>query len=187
MINLVKGQRIRLALKKVNVGLGWRPNDTGGADFDLDASAFLLDEGGKTPADEFFVFYNNQKSPDGAVASSGDDLTGGNSEEGDDETLSVDLTRLDRRVTQIVFTATIYEAEARRQNFGQVRDSYMRIYNADTNEEIAKYELEEDFSIETAVVFGRLYQKGGEWKFEASGIGVKGGLEELVGKYCHSN
>ncbi|MCR4801023.1 MAG: TerD family protein [Bacteroidales bacterium] len=182
-INLQKGQRIEIGLQKVGVGLGWNPNQGSGFDFDLDASAFMLGSNKKLPQDEFLVFYNNQKSPDGAVESSGDDQTGGNSDGGDDETLTVDLSKVDARVQEIVFTVTIHEAEQRKQNFGQVRDSYVRIYNAITNEEIAKYELEEDFSIETAVEFGRLYRKGGEWKFEAMGIGYKGGLQYFVDKY----
>lgn len=137
----------------------------------------------KLPKDEFFVFYNNQKSPDGAVESTGDDLTGGNSDGGDDETLNVDLAKVDPQVQEIIFTATIYKAEERKQNFGQVRNSYIRIYNSITNEEIARYDLDEDFSIETAVEFGRLYRRNGEWKFEAMGIGNKGGLQALVNKY----
>lgn len=184
-INLQKGQRIGIGLQKVGVGLGWDPNESTGYDFDLDASAFMLGENKKLPADEFFVFYNNQKSPDGAVESSGDDLTGGNSDGGDDETLTVDLSKVDSRVNEILFTATIHDAVNRHQNFGQVRNSYIRIYNAITNEEIAKYDLDEDFSIETAVEFGRLYRRNGEWKFEAIGNGYKGGLEHFVNKYAY--
>lgn len=184
-INLQKGQRIDIGLKKVGVGLGWDPNESTGYDFDLDASAFMLGENKKLPADEFFVFYNNLKSPDGAVESSGDDLTGGNSDGGDDETLTVDLSKVDPRVNEILFTATIHDAENRRQNFGQVHNSYIRIYNAITNEEIAKYDLDEDFSIETAVEFGRLYRRNGEWRFEAIGNGYKGGLEHFVNKYAY--
>lgn len=184
-INLQKGQRIDIGLKKVGVGLGWDPNESTGYDFDLDASAFMLGENKKLPADEFFVFYNNLKSPDGAVESSGDDLTGGNSNGGDDETLTVDLSKVDPRVNEILFTATIHDAENRRQNFGQVHNSYIRIYNAITDEEIAKYDLDEDFSIETAVEFGRLYRRNGEWRFEAIGNGYKGGLEHFVNKYAY--
>ena len=180
MINLQKGQRIEIGLSKVGVGLGWDPNESTGFDFDLDASAFMLGSNKKLPQDEFFVFYNNQKSPDGAVESSGDDLTGGNSDGGDDETLTVDLTKVDPRIEEIIFTVTIHEAIARKQNFGQVHNSYIRIYNAVTNEDIARYDLDEDFSIETAVEFGRLYKRGSEWKFEAMGIGYKGGLQYFV-------
>lgn len=182
-ISLEKGQRIEIGLSKVSVGLGWDPNEGSGFDFDLDASAFMLGSNKKLPSDDFFVFYNNQKSPDGAVESTGDDLTGGNSDGGDDETLNVDLTKVNSQVQEIIFTATIYKAEERRQNFGQVRNSYIRIYNSITNEEIARYDLDEDFSIETAVEFGRLYRRNGEWKFEAMGIGNKGGLQALVNKY----
>lgn len=182
-INLQKGQRIEIGLQKVGVGLGWDPNASTGYDFDLDASAFMLGENKKLPKDEFFVFYNNQKSPDGAVESSGDDLTGGNSDGGDDETLTVDLSKVDPHIQEIIFTVTIHEAVQRRQNFGQVHNSYIRIYNAVTNEEIAKYDLDEDFSVETAVEFGRLYKRNGVWKFEAIGNGYKGGLQYLVDKY----
>jgi tellurium resistance protein TerD len=182
-INLTKGQRIEIGLTKVGIGLGWDPNAGTGFDFDLDASAFLLGENKKIPQDEYFVFYNNQKSPDGAVESSGDDLTGGNSD-GDDETLKVDLSKLDPKIQEIIFTVTIHDYESRRQNFGQVRNSFIRIYNSQTNDEIAKYDLDEDFSVETAVEFGRLYKRNGEWKFEAMGIGYKGGLQYFVGKYA---
>ena len=182
-ISLEKGQRIEIGLSKVSVGLGWDPNEGSGFDFDLDASAFMLGANKKLPKDEYFVFYNNQKSPDGSVESTGDDLTGGNSDGGDDETLNVDLTKVDPQVQEIIFTATIYKAEERKQNFGQVRNSYIRIYNSITNEEIARYDLDEDFSIETAVEFGRLYRRNGEWKFEAMGVGNKGGLQALVNKY----
>lgn len=187
MINLEKGQRISMdkSLSLVGVGLGWDPNEGSGYDFDLDASAFMLGSKGKIPADEYFVFYNNPKSPDGSVESTGDDTTGGNSDGGDDETLNVDLTKVDPQIQEIVFTATIYKAAERRQNFGQVRNSYIRIYDAKTNTEIARYDLDEDFSIETAVEFGRLYRYNGEWKFEAIGNGSKGGMESLVNKYAY--
>lgn len=186
MINLEKGQRISMdkGLSLVGVGLGWDPNEGAGYDFDLDASAFMLGSNGKIPTDDYFVFYNNKKSPDNSVESTGDDLTGGNSDGGDDETLNVDLTKVSSQIQEIVFTATIYKAEERKQNFGQVRNSYIRIYDAKNNTEIARYDLDEDFSIETAVEFGRLYRRGGEWKFEAMGIGSKGGLQSLVNKYA---
>lgn len=182
-INLTKGQRIEIGLAKVGVGLGWDPNEGTGFDFDLDASAFMLGVNKKIPQEDFFVFYNNQKSADGSVESSGDDLTGGSSD-GDDETLTVDLAKVDQRIQEIIFTVTIHEYEARKQNFGQVRNSFIRIYNAQNNQEIAKYELDEDFSVETAIEFGRLYKKNNEWKFEAMGIGYKGGLEFFVKKYA---
>lgn len=183
MINLQKGQRIEIGLKNVGVGLGWDPNESTGFDFDLDASAFMLASDGKLPQDEYFVFYNNTVSPDGAVESSGDDRSGGNSDGGDDETLTVDLNKVNPQVTEIVFTVTIHEADVRKQNFGQVHNSYIRIFNSVTNEVIAKYELDEDFSVETAVEFGRLYKYNGEWKFEAVGKGFKGGLQYFVNKY----
>ena len=185
-INLVKGQRISMdkGLSLVGVGLGWDPNANGGYDFDLDASAFMLGADGQIPAEKYFVFYGNQKSPDGSVESSGDDRSGGNSDGGDDETLNIDLTKVNNNIQEIIFTATIYEAEVRQQNFGQVRNSYIRIYDAKTDVEIARYDLDEDFSIETAVEFGRLYRRNGEWKFEALGIGNKGGLQALVDKYA---
>ena len=185
MINLEKGQRINMekGLTLVGVGLGWDPNVGSGFDFDLDASAFMLGSNSRIPQDEYFVFYNNPISPDGALESSGDDLTGGNSDGGDDETLNVDLTKVDEKIQEIIFTATIYKADERRQNFGQVHNSYIRIFNAVNNVEIARYDLDEDFSIETAVEFGRLYRHRGDWKFEAIGNGSKGGLETLVNKY----
>lgn len=181
-INLQKGQRVDVGLMKVGVGLGWDPNEGTGYEFDLDASAFMLASNKKLPSDDFFIFYNNPVSPDKAVESSGDDRTGGSSD-GDDETLTVDLSKVDLRVQEILFTVTIHEAEARKQNFGQVHNSFIRIYNANTNEEIAKYELDEDFSIETAIEFGRLYRRGNEWKFEAMGIGYNGGLQFFVDRY----
>ena len=186
MINLEKGQRISMdkGLSLVGVGLGWDPNEGTGFEFDLDAAAFMLGSNGQIPAQEYFVFYNNMKSPDGSVETTGDDLTGGNSDGGDDETLNVDLTKVSPQIQEIVFTATIHKAEERRQNFGQVRNSYIRIYDAKKNEEIARYDLDEDFSVETAVEFGRLYRRGGEWKFEAIGNGSKGGLENLCNKYA---
>ena len=183
-ITLEKGQRIGIGLSKVSVGLGWDPNEGTGFDFDLDASAFMLGSNKKIPNDNYFIFYNNPKSPDGAVESTGDDTTGGNSDGGDDETLNVDLQKVDPSIQEILFVATIYKADERKQNFGQVRNSYIRIYNSITNEEIARYDLDEDFSVETAVEFGRLYRHNGEWKFEAIGNGNKGGLQALVNKYA---
>jgi tellurium resistance protein TerD len=185
-INLNKGDRFDLSkgLTQVGVGLGWEPNEGESSfDFDLDASAFMLGANKKLPQDDFFVFYNNPQSPDEAVASSGDDTTGGSSD-GDDETLSVNLPKVDKRVEEIIFTVTIHDYAKRKQNFGQVRGSFIRIYNAVSGEEIAKYELNEDFSVETAVEFGRLYRSGGQWKFEAMGIGYKGGLQYFVDKYA---
>ena len=184
-IDLVKGQRINLeeSLHLVGVGLGWQANDSSGADFDLDASAFMLNSNGKLPNDQYFVFYGNQTSPDSSVKSEGDNVVGG---DGDVETLNVDLQKVSPNVQEIIFTVTIYESAVRRQNFGQVRNAYIRIYNKDNNEEIARYDLDEDFSIETAVEFGRLYRKNDIWKFEAMGNGYKHGLARLVEKYGSS-
>ena len=184
-INLTKGQRMDMpgGLTKIAVGLGWDPSASPGEEFDLDASAFMLAADKHIPAEGFFVFYNSPESDDRAVSSSGDDRTGGSSE-GDDETLSVDLTKVDPRIEEIIFTVTIHDYESRRQNFGQVRNSFIRIYDALSQVEICKYELGEDFSVETAVEFGRLYKRGGAWRFEAMGIGYKGGLAAFTGTYA---
>jgi tellurium resistance protein TerD len=184
-IQLTKGQRIDIGLQKLSVGLGWAPNPNASShDFDLDASAFLLAADGQIPAEQFFVFYGNEAgSPDGAVKSSGDDRTGGNSE-GDDEIISVDLDRLDPRIEQIIFTVTIYEFAERKQNFGQVRNSFIRISDATNGVELCKYELDEDFSVETAIEFGRLYKRGNAWRFEAIGLGSSGGLQAFLVKYA---
>jgi tellurium resistance protein TerD len=180
-INLEKGQRVSVDLPKFTIGLGWDANasSTGGA-FDLDASVFILGENGKLLSDSHFVFYNNLKSPDGAVEHTGDNLTGEG--DGDDESILVDLSKIDVLARELCIVVTIHEALSRRQNFGQVRNSYVRIING-SGEEILKYELEEDFSIETAVEFGRIYRRGNEWKFEAVGVGRKGGLEDYLNKY----
>jgi tellurium resistance protein TerD len=182
-INLVKGQKIDIGLTKMSVGLGWTPHEGTGFDFDLDASAFMVDQGRLIPEEQFFVFYGNTDSPDTALHHTGDDPTGGNSAGGDDETIMVDLSKVDSRIQEILFVVTIYEAAARRQNYGQVRDSYIRIVDDSTGLEVAKYELGEDFSIETAVEFGRLYRRDGKWKFEASGIGYKEELAFFLAKY----
>jgi tellurium resistance protein TerD len=183
VINLEKGDSVGLGLQQVGIGLGWDPAE-GSVDFDLDASAFLLGDNKKIPSEQFFVFYNNLKSGDGSVESSGDDTTGGSSDGDDDETLMVNLEAVDPRVTEILVTVSIHDYEARNQNFGQVRNSFMRIYDARSNEEICKYELDEDFSTETALEFGRLCRKGGAWEFEATGVGIEGGLQALVSRYA---
>lgn len=184
-INLSKGQRVSLesGLKNITVGLGWDPNEGTGFDFDLDASAFMLGENGKIPQDEYFVFYNNKFSPDGAVEGADDDTTGGAADDGDDEEIKVQLTKVSSDIKEIIFVVTIHEYDLRKQNFGQVRNSYIRIVNTDTNEEIMKYELDEDYSTETSIEFGRLYRRGSEWKFEAMGKGYESGLEFFVNKY----
>jgi len=181
-INLQKGQREVINAPKFTIGLGWDTNSSStGAAFDLDASVFILGDNKKLVADEYFVFYNNLTSPDGAVEHTGDNLTGAG--DGDDEQIKVDLSKIDGRVSEICVVVTIHEAENRRQNFGQVRNSFVRIVNTDTNEVVLKYELEEDFSIETAVEFGRIYKRNNEWKFEAVGVGMKGGLQDYLNKY----
>ena len=185
-INLTKGQRVDIGLQKLGVGLGWDPSAAPGVEFDLDASAFMLGSNNQVPTENFFVFYGNMLSPDGAVGSSGDDRTGGNSD-GDDETLMVDLSRIDPRIEQIVFIVSIHEFVERRQNFGQVRNSFIRIYDATNNAELCKYELGEDFSVETAIEFGRLYKRNDAWRFEAIGNGHAGGLEAFVKKYASAH
>lgn len=182
-INLVKGQKIDIGLTNMSVGLGWTPNEGTGFAFDLDASAFMIDQNKLIPEEKYFIFYGNTDSPDLALHHSGDDPTGGNSDGGDDETIVVDLSKVDQKVQEILFVVTIYDATPRRQNFGQVRNSYIRIVDNSTGLEVAKYELGEDFSIETAVEFGRLYRKDGKWKFEASGIGYKEELAFFLAKY----
>lgn len=182
-INLQKGQKIDIGLSKISVGLGWNPNEGTGYAFDLDASAFMINAGRLIPAEEYFVFYGNTDSPDGALHHTGDDPTGGNSDGGDDETILVDLSKVDTQVNEILFVVTIHEAMQRKQNYGQVRDSYIRIVDDATGNEIAKYELGEDFSIETGVEFGRLYKRDGKWKFEASGIGYREDLAFFLSKY----
>ncbi|TWF42845.1 tellurium resistance protein TerD [Chitinophaga polysaccharea] len=182
-INLQKGQRIDIGLSRISVGLGWHPNEGTGYDFDLDASAFMIDENRLILQEEYFIFYGNTDSPDGALHHTGDDPTGGNSAVGDDEVIQVDLSKVNPRVKEILFVVTIHDAFNRKQNYGQVRDSYIRIVDDANGQEIAKYELGEDFSIETGVEFGRLYVKDGKWKFEASGKGYKEDLAFFLSKY----
>ena len=185
-IDLSKGARIDLAkeapgLEKVTVGLGWDANatDTGG-EFDLDASVFMIDSTSKTPSEKFFVYYNNTTSEDGAVTHHGDNKTGAG--DGDDEVIDVLLSKVDEKVQEITFIVTIHESEARKQNFGQVSNSYIRLLDGD--KEIAKYELDEDYSTETAIEFGKLYKKNGNWRFQAVGTGYNSGLQTFVDKYC---
>ena len=186
-VSLKKGQKVSLTkgnpgLSKVVVGLGWDVNqfDTGG-DFDLDAAAFLLGDTGRVSKSEDFVFYGNLAHPSGSVTHLGDNLTGEG--EGDDEQIKIELSKVPESVTTIAFTVTIYEPEQRRQNFGQVNNAFIRIYNELTGEELLRYDLGEDFSIETAVVFGELYKNNGEWKFNAIGSGYQGGLAALCANY----
>nr|WP_314288231.1 TerD family protein [uncultured Capnocytophaga sp.] len=182
-INLQKGQRIDIGLQNLTIGLGWDPNQGTGYDFDLDASAFMIDAQRLIPSEPFFVFYGNTDSPDGALHHTGDDPTGGNSADGDDESIQVDLSKIDPRINEILFVVTIHDALNRKQNYGQVRNSYIRIVDNTNGQEVAKYELGEDFSIETAVEFGRLYKHNDKWKFEASGIGYKEDLAFFLSKY----
>ncbi len=184
---LTKGQKVSLTkgnpgLKKVVVGLGWDVNqfDTGGA-FDLDAAAFLLTDSGRVSRQEDFVFYGNLKHPSGSVEHMGDNLTGEG--EGDDEQIKISLDQVPENISKVAFTVTIYEAETRRQNFGQVSNAFIRIYNEENGEELLRYDLGEDFSIETAAVFGELYKNNGEWKFNAIGSGYQGGLAALCANY----
>ena len=186
-VSLQKGQKVSLTkgnpgLKKVVVGLGWDVNAfDSGADFDLDAAAFMVGENGKCPTEREFIFYGNLEHNSGAVKHMGDNLTGGG--DGDDEQIEVDLTIIPANVSRVVFTVTIYDAELRRQNFGQVSNAFIRIVDTATGSELIRYDLGEDFSIETAVVVGELYRHNGEWKFNAIGSGFQGGLAALCGHY----
>lgn len=183
-ISLVKGQKIDLTkgnsgLKKVVFGLGWDTNRyDGNADFDLDVSAFFTDASGNVTGDYDFVFYGQPQHPSGSLIYSGDNQTGDGS--GDDETMTLELNKIPSNIDKISFAATIYDAENRLQNFGMVDNSYIRAYNADTNEELFKYELNEDFSLETGIIAGELYRKNGEWKFNAVGSGYQGGLATIA-------
>lgn len=161
------------------VGLGWDTNKyDGGQDFDLDSSVFLLDASGKAASEADFIFYNNTIGAGGAVEHTGDNKTGEG--EGDDEAVNIDLSAIPSSIEKVSFAITIHDAEARGQNFGQVSNSYVRIVNAGSNEELIRYDLGEDFSIETAIVVGELYRHGAEWKFNAIGSGYQGGLASLV-------
>jgi len=186
-ISLKKGQKVDLTktnpgLKNILIGLGWDTNKyDGGKDFDLDSSVFLLGANGKVASDDDFVFYGNLKHKSGAVEHLGDNLTGAG--EGDDEQIKIDLTKVPADVEKIDFTVTIYEAEERKQNFGQVENAFIRVMDATNNKELIRYDLGEDFSIETAVVIGELYRNKGEWKFNAIGSGFSGGLASLGKNY----
>ena len=185
-ISLNKGGRLSLnkeapGLSKVLVGLGWDARATDGADFDLDASAFMLSADGKVRSDADFIFYNQLKSSCGSVEHTGDNLTGAG--EGDDEVIKVDLNKVPADVQKIAFTVTIHEADQRKQNFGQVGNAYIRIVNADTSAEITRYDLAEDASTETAMIFGELYRHSGEWRFTAVGQGYAGGLKAMCNQY----
>jgi len=185
-VSLSKGGNISLSksapsLSRILVGLGWEARVTDGDDYDLDASAFMVAESGKVRSDEDFIFYNQLSSRCGSVEHTGDDRTGAGA--GDDEALQIDLTLVPNHVKRIVVCVTIDEAEARRQNFGQVSGAFMRIVNLDNDVEIARFDLSEDYSTETAMIFGEVYRYNDEWKFKAIGQGYAGGLEALCGQF----
>ena len=185
-LSLSKGGNLSLSkeapgMTKVLVGLGWDARSTDGQDFDLDASAFLLKADGKVRADSDFIFYNQLKSTDGSVEHTGDNRTGEG--DGDDEAIKIDLSKVPAEIDKIAITVTIHEADARKQNFGQVRNAFIRIVNQDNNSEVARYDLAEDASTETAMIFAELYRNGAEWKFRAVGQGFAGGLKPLAESY----
>lgn len=186
-INLSKGQKVDLTkgnpgLKNILVGLGWDVNAfDSGADFDLDAAAFMVGADGKCPTENEFVFYGNLQHSSEAVKHLGDNLTGAG--DGDDEQIQIDLSKIPANIDKVAFTVTIYDAEQRKQNFGQVSNAFIRIVDEATGTELIRYDLGEDFSIETAVVVGELYRNGTEWKFNAIGSGFQGGLAALCAHY----
>ena len=185
-VSLSKGGNVSLTkqapgLTAVTVGLGWDVRTTTGTDFDLDASALLLDASGRVPSNGHFVFFNNLRSPDGSVEHTGDNLTGEG--EGDDEAIRVNLGAVGADIAKIVFPVSIYEAEGRGQNFGQVRNAFIRVVNQADGSELARYDLSEDASTETAMVFGELYRNGSEWKFRAIGQGYASGLAGIAADF----
>lgn len=185
-ISLTKGGNVNLSkeapnLTNIAVGLGWNPRATDGQAFDLDAVAFLVNESGKVRADTDFIFFNNLKSADGSVEHTGDNRTGEG--DGDDEVIKVDLSKVPADVSKVVFCAVIYDGQARNQNFGQVANAYIRVVNTQGDAEVARYDLSEDSSTETAMIFGELYKNNGEWKFRAVGQGFAGGLGPLAASY----
>ena len=185
-ISLTKGGNVNLSkeapnLTNIAVGLGCNPRATDGQAFDLDAIAFLVNESGKVRADTDFIFFNNLKSSDGSVEHTGDNRTGEG--DGDDEVIKVDLSKVPADVSKVVFCAVIYDGQARNQNFGQVANAYIRIVNTQGGAEVARYDLSEDSSTETAMIFGELYKNNGEWKFRAVGQGFAGGLGPLAASY----
>ena len=186
-VNLQKGQKVSLTkdnpgLNNVIVGIGWDINnfDTGG-DFDLDSAAFMLTDAGRVSNQDDFIFFGNLTHPSGSVRHMGDNLTGAG--DGDDEQIRIELSKVPANISRIAFTVTIYDAEQRRQNFGQVSNAYVRIFDESNGVELLRYDLGEDFSIETAAVFGELYKNGAEWKFNAIGSGFGGGLAALCNHY----
>ena len=182
-ISLQKGGNVNLSkeapsIKKMVIGLGWDPRATDGAGFDLDGSAFMLKADGKVRADSDFIFYNNLKSTDGSVTHAGDNTSG--TGEGDDEKIVIDLSAVPAEIDKVSIGVTIHDAEARKQNFGMVGKAYIRCLDANGDKEIARYDLSEDSSTETAMIFGEIYRAGAEWKFKAVGQGFKGGLGPLA-------
>ncbi|MDY0834296.1 MULTISPECIES: TerD family protein [Pseudomonas] len=185
-LTLQKGGNLSLSktdptLTKILIGLGWDPRATDGTEFDLDASAFLLGANGKVRSDADFIFYNQLKSADGSIEHTGDNRTGAG--DGDDEVLKVDLSRVPADIDKIAFTVTIHDADARKQNFGQVGGSFIRVVNEISGAEIVRYDLAEDASTETAMIFAELYRNNGEWKFRAVGSGFAGGLKAVANSY----
>ena len=181
-ISLKKGQKVDL-MKEGNgsthylVGLGWDANMYSGADFDLDASVFCVDANGRVTDDLDFVFYNNLQHPSGGVIHMGDNLTGGSN--GDSEQIEIDLNKIPSNIDRVIFAVTIYEADTRNQNFGMVRNAYIRLFDTENNQEVIRFDLTEEYSIETAMEIGALYRKNGGWKFDAIGAGYSGGLAAL--------
>jgi tellurium resistance protein TerD len=185
-ISLTKGGNVNLSkeaptMTKMIVGLGWDTRATDGAAFDLDAVGFVLKADGKVRADSDFIFFNNKQNPEGSVAHGGDNRTGEG--EGDDETIIIDLAKMPANVEKVAVCVTIYDADNRRQNFGQVSRAYVRVLNDANQQEVARYDLSEDGSTETAMIFGEVYRHNGEWKFKAIGQGFKGGLGPLAASY----
>ncbi|WP_095204685.1 TerD family protein [Mesorhizobium carmichaelinearum] len=185
-VSLSKGGNISLSkeapgLKSIVVGLGWQPKVTDGAGFDLDASAFIVGENGKVLSDKSFIFFNNKVSDDGSVEHTGDNRTGEG--DGDDEQIKIDLAKLPAAATKVAFIVTIHEATERSQNFGQVGGAFIRVVNGDGQAELTRYDLGEDYSTETAMIFGELYKSGADWKFKAVGQGYAGGLAKAAAEY----
>ena len=183
VLNLRKGDKVAIGYTNITVGLGWEPNEGTGGTYDLDVSAIMIDDKRKLPNKDYFVFFNNLTSPDGALVHTGDDPDGTSSAGSDDESIVLDLTKINADIQEILFVVTIDAAFDKKQNFGQVRDSYIRLVDNNSGKEIMKYELGEDFSIETGIEFGRLYRRNNEWKFDASGIGYQEDLSFFLGKY----
>ena len=186
-VSLSKGQKVDLTktnpgIKRIIVGLGWDTNKyDGGNDFDLDASAFVLGDAGKVKDEKDFVFYNNPTAAQGSVVHAGDNRSGVG--DGDDEQIKIDISQIPAEVQKIAFTVTIHDAETRKQSFGQVANAYVRVLNEETGAELIRYDLGEDFSIETAIVLAEIYRNGSEWKFNAIGSGFQGGLSALCGNF----